>query len=555
MPTAHNLICFKALRRSTAAMAALVALSTVTFCHAAFAVPCDRVHEIANDYFDSHLVYSGLDDHLIQRTAKEFRGYLDPNGIWLQLSDDAALGKCARRIVTVDEDATASIESMVAILTSKFGSDSPEIARRKADYVASVVARLEAYGISEDAARDDARMSLEAFPRLVSKRTREDWADDFLSAFCSALDPHSEFVPAYLLDDDDAEIDLSYEYIGRYPYVTRVGEGAAAAEFHVGDRITSIQDLNTANMSHLKFFQGFRIPLHGLLSVTLDRLATGTPNLAVCLRPAQRKRGEELFQATVQTKVSSGKSYRIGRVRFDSFYQSTSGHSSTSEAVKAFLAQNKLDGLVLDLSSNCGGYLNEAVAVAGLFLRKAKTFTLVGQSGEIWRTYEAEGSDVHFDGPIVIVTSRATASAAELLTGALQDYRRALVVGEDRTFGKGTAQEHHRKRDRGTVLGEEVVSSRRTFLPGGRSVQMRGLPTDIQITAATNTPTEGEGSECAIPVAGSGALVLSEETETGEGEYWTAVSPATIARIKKLRGVGSDPADVLLDLIAAQSGR
>jgi carboxyl-terminal processing protease len=148
----------------------------------------------------------------------------------------------------------------------------------------------------------------------------------------------------------------------------------------------------------------------------------------------------------------------------------------------------KADGLLLDLSRNGGGKLESSVEIAGLFIRKGGIVAVKNVFSEV-QVLEDEDEDIVYDGPLVILTSRLTASASEIVAGAMKDYGRAVIVGDDHTFGKGTVQSFVHQPGR---LGAIKVTTALFFRPGGASTQHEGVSADIVLPSIFATDDLGE---------------------------------------------------------------
>ena len=179
-------------------------------------------------------------------------------------------------------------------------------------------------------------------------------------------------------------------------------------------------------------------------------------------------------------KVKSVKSYLLekgfGYLRISSFQSKTT--DGTLKAIARLKEENlgKLKGLILDLRNNPGGVLSSAVGVSDVFLRKGKIVYTEGRVADALMRYDATPEDALEDAPLVVLVNRGSASASEIVAGALQDHKRALIVGK-KTFGKGSVQ---------TVLPLDEktavkLTTARYFTPAGRSIQAKGIEPDIII--------------------------------------------------------------------------
>lgn len=182
----------------------------------------------------------------------------------------------------------------------------------------------------------------------------------------------------------------------------------------------------------------------------------------------------------------------IGVIKLKSFYQNDSGVSAEEDirrAIAELSTKGRLKGLVLDLRENSGGFLNQAVKVAGLFITNGVVVVSKYSNGEE-RFYRDMDGKVSYDGPLVILTSKITASAAEIVAQALQDYGVALVVGDDHTYGKGTIQSQ-------TVTEGEAssyfkVTVGKYYTASGKTPQESGVKADIVVPSILNGEQIGE---------------------------------------------------------------
>ncbi len=168
-----------------------------------------------------------------------------------------------------------------------------------------------------------------------------------------------------------------------------------------------------------------------------------------------------------------------------SFYQDqeSSSTSDLTSALKKVLRENKVMGVLLDLRSNPGGLLSEAVSVAGLFIKKGIVVSIKDERGNVQHLRNLETSQL-WSGPLVVLVNRASASAAEIVAQTLQDYGRAIVVGDATSFGKGSFQiftVNPSQDDRVNPKGEFKVTRGCYYTPSGQTPQLRGVVSDILI--------------------------------------------------------------------------
>lgn len=186
----------------------------------------------------------------------------------------------------------------------------------------------------------------------------------------------------------------------------------------------------------------------------------------------------------IQTSYERVEDGIIGKIALHSFYESSDGVSSEKdmkEAIRAFREKGDLKGLILDLRENSGGFLGQAVRVAGLFVSNGVIVISKYGKGDVHYLRNIVGKN-YFSGPLIVLTSKMSASASEIVAQALQDYGVALVVGDERTFGKGSIQ-YQTITDANADLFFKVTVGR-YYTVSGRSTQIDGVLADIVVPTA-----------------------------------------------------------------------
>lgn len=171
----------------------------------------------------------------------------------------------------------------------------------------------------------------------------------------------------------------------------------------------------------------------------------------------------------------------IGKIKLDSFYQGDNGVTSENDirdAINKLKKQGNLKGLILDLSENSGGFLNQAVKVAGLFITNGVVVISKYFNGEEHIFRDMDGKRA-YDGPLIILTSKATASAAEIVAQSLQDYGVAIIVGDEHTYGKGTIQSQTVTESHDNTYFKVTVGTYYTV--SGKTPQINGVKADIVV--------------------------------------------------------------------------
>lgn len=286
-----------------------------------------------------------------------------------------------------------------------------------------------------------------------------------------ALDPHSSFMPPDLYKEMQIETQGSFGGLGieitvRERYLTVVapidGTPADRAGIVAGDRIIRIDGVPTKDMTLVDAVRKLRGP-------------KGTPVTITILRE-----GQDPFDVTVTRDIIEVHSVRtsdlgegIGYVRLISFQERTS--RDLQEELKA-LREKGMRGLVLDLRNNPGGLLTQAVQIADLFLEKGKLIVYTEGRAKSQNLSFVDQHDNPQDFPMVVLVNKGSASASEIVAGALQDHQRAVVVGTQ-TFGKGTVQTVIPLND-GSGLR---LTTAKYFTPNKRAIDGAGLTPDIVV--------------------------------------------------------------------------
>jgi len=156
--------------------------------------------------------------------------------------------------------------------------------------------------------------------------------------------------------------------------------------------------------------------------------------------------------------------------------------------------EHKINGVILDLRFNAGGVLSQAIAVTGLFIKKGVVVSVKDENGQIHPLRNLD-SGVIWNGPLMVLTNRGSASAAEIVAGALQDYGRALIVGDDHTFGKGSFQTFTLSAANASSIdpqGEFKVTRGCYYTVSGKTPQLTGVKADIEVPSGLETLEIGE---------------------------------------------------------------
>ncbi len=355
-----------------------------------------------------------------------------------------------------------------------------------------------------------------------SQYENDDVVSIFLNSMTAAYDPHSSYLAAQDLKNFDISIKLSLEGIGAvlrwedgYTVVNSIVPGGAAArhgKLKADDRIIavaqgeeafeSVIDMRLNNVVQL--IRGKRGTKVGLQILRKTKKGFDTLKLVIVRDKIILKDGEARTQIFVHPSPEDNKTAqetnRIGVIKLPSFYvdfndrrKNPKNYKSSSRDVKKHLKEfvrENVDGVILDLRSNGGGGLDEAINMAGLFIGH-NPVVIVRQSGGRRVTVHRSRERAVYDGPLLIMLNRYSASASEILAGAMHDYQRAILAGDTTTFGKGTVQNIFQLPE---GYGALKVTIAQFYRVSGWSTQNRGVETSLVLPSLFNARDIGEST-------------------------------------------------------------
>lgn len=364
---------------------------------------------------------------------------------------------------------------------------------------------------SEDQIREKLHKRYRTLLNMLSAYDNEEILQTFLGALGETFDPHSSYMsPTEAKNFEIQNIDLSFFGIGAvlqsidgYTQIVRLIPGGPAEgtkELHPKDRIIAVAQENdeavdTIEMKLNKVVDMIRGPRGTTVRLTVQPQDESGTKVISIIRD-KIKLEEQLAKARlIEEVLPSGEILKTGVLDLNQFYDNCSEHLAI---LIEKLKEKRVDGIVLNLAGNSGGLLPEAQKVAGLFIKSGPVVLVrevVGRS----TTLRDPDPGIVYDGPLVVLTDKMSASASEIVAAALQDHERAVVVGNQTTHGKGTVQ---------TVIDlRRYVSERITDNPGklkltiskfyridGTTTQRDGVTPDIILPSVLDYMELGEAS-------------------------------------------------------------
>ena len=426
--------------------------------------------------------------------------------------------------------------------------------------------------LSGDMELDEARERLIHRYELRTRRAEELEAEElyalFLDSFGRALDPHSNFLSADVFEEFRIQMQLSLEGIGvalneedGYAIVREIIPGGAtdrAKALEPDDRIIAVAEAGEAPVDIVD------MALRDV--VRLIRGKKGTKVELTVIRNKERRRvtivrdridlEQQAAKLDIREIQQGDRVFKLGVLELPSFYGDSDPRTKRqgSRDVRRLLYEAReaeVDGILLDLSRNGGGLLDDAVKITGFFLKEGGVVS-VRDTEESNYIHKDPDRGILYSGPLVVLTSRISASASEILAGAMKDYRRAVIVGDDHTFGKGTVQSMIPlgRPD----LGALKVTTGLFFRPGGASTQLTGVASDVVLPSLLATPRIGEKvHENALPP--ETVRQFRTPVRPGRTGNWKAVSNEVIAELARRSGERIQQDEAFQEIIAAISER
>jgi len=368
------------------------------------------------------------------------------------------------------------------------------------------------------------------FSKSILQFTSEDVFSMYMNTITEAYDPHTNYFSPKAADLFKQQMSLSLEGIGAklqtendYTKVAEVITGGPADKskaINVNDRIIGVAQGTEGEIVDVigwridevvKLIKGPKGTTVRLQILPAETGVTGPSKMITLVRDKIKLEDQQAKKSTINYQ-KNGKNLKFGVITLPSFYmdfeayqKGDPNYTSTTRDVQRLIKElqtEKIDGLALDLRDNGGGSLAEAIDLTGLFIKNGPVVQVKNSSNKIEVGADDDAS-VTYNGPLVVLTNRLSASASEIFAGAIQDYHRGVIVGES-TYGKGTVQTVvDLKRfinDPKNQVGELKITFQKFYRVTGSSTQHKGVVPDIKLPTALDPEQFGESSSAsALP--------------------------------------------------------
>jgi len=351
--------------------------------------------------------------------------------------------------------------------------------------------------------------------QIVMQTKPDEVFEFFFNSYLSEIEPHTSYMRETTAENFDINLSLKLEGIGAslqteddYTVIKKIIKGGPAENsglvhpedkiVGVGQSVTTIENvIGWRLMDVVKNIRGKKgTDVH--LQIQSESAVPGTPPKLITLT----RDVINLEEQSAQLHYEHINDHKYGVIEVSSFYGDPETGKTTSSDVARLLKQsinNNVDGVVIDLRGNGGGYLQEAVNLTGLFIKTGPVVQIKNTKSNPY-SYTDNDPRIAYKGPLVVMVDRYSASASEIFSGAIQDYGRGIVIGE-RTFGKGTVQSLQPLNVSKEKINRKLkLTTHQFFRINGESTQYKGIVPDIILNAGIPDEKFGERAyENALP--------------------------------------------------------
>ncbi|MBL0743466.1 carboxy terminal-processing peptidase [Chryseolinea lacunae] len=368
------------------------------------------------------------------------------------------------------------------------------------------------------------------FAKSIQQFNSEDVFSMYMNSITEAYDPHTSYFSPKAADLFQQQMSLSLEGIGArlqtdndYTRVAEVITGGPADKsklVSVNDKIIGVAQGSDGEIVDVigwriddvvKLIKGPKGTTVKLQILPAETGVTGPSKVITLVRDKIKLEDQRAKKSTINYQ-KNGKNLKLGIITLPSFYMDFEAYqkgdpnymSTTRDVARLIkeLQTEKIDGIVLDLRNNGGGSLTEAIDLTGLFIKDGPVVQVKNSSNKI-DVGKDDDPSIAYNGPLVVMTNRFSASASEIFAGAIQDYKRGVIVGES-TYGKGTVQTivdlNRFINDPNNKVGELKITFQKFYRVTGSSTQHKGVTPDVAFPTALDAEQFGESSSAsALP--------------------------------------------------------
>ncbi|MEA1787692.1 carboxy terminal-processing peptidase [Arenibacter sp. GZD96] len=351
----------------------------------------------------------------------------------------------------------------------------------------------------EQEARESTRTTLDEFFDFVGELERKDWFVQYINTIVEEFDPHTYYLAPDEKEKFDTGMSGKFEGIGarlqKKKDQTKIVEIISGGpvwlnqQLEVGDEILKVgqEDEPPVDIVGMRLDDAIKLikgPKGSVVKLTVRKVDGSTEIISITRDVV------ELEESYAKSSLILKEDQKYGLINLPKFYvdfENYNERNAASDVAKEVerLKQEGAEGLILDLRDNGGGSLKTVVEMAGLFIKDGP-IVQVRSSGKGKEVYEDKDERIQWDGPLVILVNELSASASEILAAAMQDYKRAVVIGSRQTFGKGTVQNVIpldnivRSNEHGD-LGAIKLTTQKFYRINGGSTQLEGVKSDVVV--------------------------------------------------------------------------
>jgi len=363
------------------------------------------------------------------------------------------------------------------------------------------------------------------FERNILQYTNEDVFQIFENSFTESIDPHTNYMSPITSANFRIDMSRSLEGIGaqlqtedEYTKIVRIIPGGPAFKsklLHPNDKIIGVAQGKNGDMVDVigwritdvvQLIRGHKGSTVRLQIIPASEGVNGKPKIITLVREKVTLKGQSAKDKIIFIK-NGNKTFKFGVIMIPAFYSDFEAESrgdknykSTTRDVKVLISklkQQNINGIIIDLRNNGGGSLEEAVKLTGLFIKYGPIVQVRNANGFV-REEDDPDSTIFYNGPMAVLVNRFSASASEILAGAIQDYGRGLIIGEQ-TYGKGTVQNlinlSRLIPSHSSKFGQLKLTIAKFYRITGKSTQDRGVEPDIKFPSPFKPGEFGESSQ------------------------------------------------------------